>query len=313
MISREEIAEASARIGHRVRHTPVIETADFDLPAPVWLKLESLQYTGSFKLRGAFNAMLAARKKLSTGVVTASNGNHGAAVAYAAAALGTPARVFVPTFAIATRVDQLRGLGATVDLMPTLAEARAAARAYQHESGAVYIDPDDQIETVAGHGTVGMEIEEQMPRPDTVLVPVGGGGLIGGIAAWFAGGVRMVAVESDGTATLATALKDGPDAEITPAGIAASALGASRVSRLAYEICKRYVDRSVIVSDAAIVKAQRRLWDRLRLVAEPGGVAALAALTSGAYLPDPSERIMVVICGANADPNWFLAESDTSH
>ncbi len=308
MITATDIKTAHDRIRAYVRTTPVVE---IDGPAlglghPVSLKLEHMQHTGSFKPRGAFNALLSGSLP-DAGVVAASGGNHGAAIAYAAGVLGVPAKIFLPEFTVPVKVDRIRGYGATVEIVGTeFTQTLAAVQDYANNTGAITVHAYDQSETVAGQGSLGVEIEQQLPDLDVLLISVGGGGLIGGITAWFDGRVRIVAVESEGTATLATALQNGPDAEITATGIAASALGAPTIGAICYDLAKRLVHQSVTVSDAAIVEAQRRLWAAARIVAEPGGVTALAALTAGAYQPDPGEKVGVLICGANAEPDWFI-------
>lgn len=307
MIARSDIESAYERVQSYLRRTPVlkVEGEALGISSPIVLKLEQLQHTGSFKPRGAFNALLA-KDIPPAGVVAASGGNHGAAIAYAAGVLGVPARIFVPEFAGQVKIERIRGFGAEVVVTGgRFAETFQASRDYEAQSGAVLVHPFDEFETVAGQGTLGLEIEQQMPELDVLLVSVGGGGLIGGIAAWYGNRIKIVAVESEGTATLATALANGPDAEITPSGIAASALGAPRIGAIAYEIMRDRVEQAILVSDLDIVDAQRRLWSAARLVGEPGGVTALAALTSGAYRPAAGERVAVLICGGNADPGWF--------
>jgi threonine dehydratase len=305
MISRTDIEQANARIKGHVRRTPVIEADGFGTPDPLLLKLEYMQYTGSFKPRGAFNAMLSAPAIPEVGVVAVSGGNHGAAVGYVATALGAASRIFAPSYSSAVKIGRMRGFGATVETLPTVAEAFAAADAYHKEKGALYLHPYDQVEIVTGQGTVGLELEEDAPDIDTVVVSVGGGGLVGGIAAWYGGKVRVVAVESEGTPTMATAFREGVDARTVPSGIAADALGGPYVGKAAFEIAKQYFEPPILVPDEAIFAAQRLLWDNLRIVLEPGGVTALSALTSGAYQPKRGERVAVVLCGANADPAWF--------
>jgi threonine dehydratase len=310
MITAADIETAYSRIRPFIRETPTIEIdgGAFDLASPIWLKLETLQHTGSFKPRGAFNALLS-RPPNSAGVVAVSGGNHGAAVAYGATRFGLPARVFVPSFVPSYKIDRMRSFGASVVVIETLDGAFAAADDHSKRTGATFVHPYDQVEVIQGQGTIGLELERQVPGIDTVLVSVGGGGLIGGVASWFAGRVRVVAVESQGTATLATALRDGPDAEIVPTGIAASALGAARIGKIGYAVAKRFVDLTVTVSDLDIVATQRLMWNSTRLFAEPGGAAALAALTSRGYHPKDGERVAVLLSGGNADPSWFSADA----
>jgi len=304
---RGAIRNAWSRIGPHVRQTPVILPADKHLgpEEALWLKLEHLQHTGSFKARGAFNAILGAARRPES-VVAVSGGNHGAAVAFAAARIGIPAIVFAPKLAGEVKIARMRSFGAQVEIREDIGIAFADAEEMCRTTGALFVHPFDQPATIEGQGTIGMEFEEQLPGLDTLLVAVGGGGLIGGIAAWYQGKVRIVAVETAGTATLATSLKDGPHARIVPSGIAASALGAQHIGTIAFDLCRRYVHDALVVSDQDLVEAQRRLWSSLRIVGEPGGVTALAALTSGAYVPAAGERVGVLICGANADPGWFL-------
>lgn len=307
MITPADIEVAHARIANHVRRTPMLslEAAALGIDAPVGLKLEHLQHTGSFKIRGAFNALMQADVP-PAGVAAASGGNHGAAVAHVARALGHPARIFLPTLASDVKIRRIRDLGAEVEVVgDVFTETLAALDRWKEASGAITVHPYDQAETLAGQGTLGREIEQQAPDLDTLLISVGGGGLIAGIAAWYGDRIRIVAVESESTATLATALRDGPDVAIAPGGIAASALGAATIGAMPYAILRDRVRDAVLVSDEDIVEAQRRLWDAARLIGEPGGVTALAALTSGAYKPSEGERVGVLICGGNAEPDWF--------
>jgi threonine dehydratase len=304
VIGRDDIASAHLRIRGHVRRTPVLaaDGASLGLGHDLTLKLELLQHTGSFKPRGAFNNLLS-REVPAAGVAAASGGNHGAAVGYAAASLGIPARIFVPAIAGATKIALVRGTGADLEVVEGLyAEAYARSEAWRREHGAMSIHAYDAPETLAGQGTLALELEEQAPDLDILLVAVGGGGLIGGVAAWYGSRVRIVAVEPEQAATLATALHDGPEAEIRPAGVAANSLGASRIGRLCYDIARATGIEPVTVPDAAITEAQRRLWSAARILAEPGGATALAALTSGAFVPPPGARIGVVVCGGNIDP-----------
>ncbi len=307
MPTPDEIAGAHARIAPHIRNTPVLGLEEGALcAAPVTLKLELFQHAGSFKARGAFNAILS-EPVPEAGVVAVSGGNHGAAVAFAARAAGARATVFAPDFASPTKIARMRGFGAEVilggDDFTALTEAFTdfAAR-----TGARPIHPFDDPRVLAGQGTLGREIETQAPDLDALLVSVGGGGLIGGVASWFEGRIEIVAVESEGTATLAAALAEGPEARITPRGVAADSLGAPRIGARAYDVLSRFPATSVVVPDAEIVAAQRRLWEVARIVAEPGAATAVAALTSGAWRPGPGARVGVLICGGNADPRWFL-------
>jgi threonine dehydratase len=300
-IDRAAIAETHAVIRPHVRVTPVLTLSGEDLglaPFPLTLKLELMQHAGSFKARGAF-ANLLRRPVPPAGVVAASGGNHGAAVAYAARRLGVRARIFVPTVSSPAKIARIRGYGA--DLVvggERYADALAASEAWQRESGALAVHAYDQEETLLGQGTLALELEEQAAL-DTLLVAVGGGGLIGGIAAWYAGGVRVVGVEPEAAPTLAEALKAGRPVDAPAGGLAADSLAPRRVGALMFPIAQAHVARVVLVSDDAIRAAQRRLWEAARVVAEPGGAAALAALVSGAYVPAPGERVGVVVSGGN--------------
>ena len=304
MVTRQDISNAAARVAEHVRETPVIrlERGAFGCDADITLKLESLQHTGAFKPRGAFNRMLSHRVP-AAGVIASSGGNHGVAVAYAARSLGHRAEIFVPTIASPVKIQRLREYGAEVTVTGhVFADALDASNARLAETGALEIHPYDQPEVVAGQGTVARELERQADELDTVMVAVGGGGLIGGVATWYRDRVRIVGVETAGTATLARALEAGEPVDVEVSGIAADALGAKRVGEVTFPIARRYVDRVVLVEDDAIAPAQRALWDSVRLVVEPGAAAALAALMQGAYGPHRGERIGVVICGGNTDP-----------
>jgi threonine dehydratase len=301
-IDRAAIETTYAVIRPHVRVTPILELtgADAGLAAfPLTLKLELLQHSGSFKARGAF-ANLLLRAVPASGVVAASGGNHGAAVAYAAMRLGVPARIFVPTVSSPAKIARIRGYGA--DLVvggERYADALAASRAYVAESGALPVHAFDQAETLLGQGTLGLELAGQAPALDTLLVAVGGGGLIGGIAAWYAGRVKVIGVEPQAAPTLFEALKAGAPVDAPAGGVAADSLAPARVGELMFPIARAHVARVVLVSDDAIRAAQRQLWDSVRIVAEPGGSAAFAALVSGAYVPHPGERVGVVVSGGN--------------
>jgi threonine dehydratase len=301
-ITREAIARVEPLIRPYVRRTPTIavEGADFGLTAaPIQLKLECLQHTGTFKARGAFTNLIT-RTVPQAGVVAASGGNHGVAVAYAAMKRGVHATIFVPKVSSPAKIELIRRYGA--ELVVTgerYADALAASEVFVRERGAMPIHAFDQVETLLGQGTVGLEIEADTPKIDTLLVAVGGGGLIGGIAAWFASRIRIIAVEPEGAPTLHLALKAGQPVDAPAEGIAADSLAPKQVGPLMFPIAQRHVHRSVLVSDDAIRAAQRALWDHVRVVAEPGGAAAFAALLSGAYQPSPDERVAVLVCGAN--------------
>ncbi|MGG5810250.1 threonine/serine dehydratase [Falsiroseomonas sp. CW058] len=302
---RTEIEAAAARIAPHVRRTPVMRMAgdDLGLPVPLVLKLELLQVTGSFKPRGAFNRMLSAPVP-AAGVATASGGNHGAAVAYAARRLGHRAEVFCPVATPAAKTARIEGYGAVLHRVgAAYDEARVASEARAAETGAMIVHAYDQAEVLAGQGTVGLELEQDAPEATHVLVATGGGGLIGGIAAWYAGrGAQVVSVEPEGCPTLATALREGRPVPCPVGGVAADSLGARQVGALMFAVAKDHVAQAVLVPDEAIRDAQRRLWGALRLVAEAGGATALAALTSGAWTPPAGARVAVVVCGSNTDP-----------
>ena len=309
-IDREAIDATYQVIRPYTRVTPVVEVsgADFGLsPFPLTLKLEQLQHAGSFKARGAF-ANLLMRVVPDVGVVAASGGNHGAAVAYAAMRLGVRAKIFVPTVSSPAKVQRIRDCGADLVVMgDRYADALLASEAWAAESGALAVHAFDQVETLLGQGTIALELAAQAPALDTVLIPVGGGGLIGGIAAWYAGTVKVGAVEPDGAPTLTAALRAGRPVDAPTGSIAADSLAPRRVGALMFPIAQAYIQRVVLVSDAAIRHAQDALWDSIRVVAEPGGAAALAALLTGGYTPAPGERMGVVISGGNTTAVDFVA------
>jgi threonine dehydratase len=299
-VTRDEIEAAHARIAPHVRRTPLLEADG------VSLKLEFLQHTGSFKARGAFNNLLS-RTAPAAGVAAASGGNHGAAVAYAAAKLGLAAHVFVPEIAAPLKIEKIRGYGAEVHVEgATYFDALALCEAHIAETGALGLHAYDAPETVAGQGTVGLEWEQELaalglPELDAVLVAVGGGGLISGIAAWFAGRTKVIGVEPEGSRALHAALEAGRPVDVEVRSVAADSLGARSVGALNFEICRTAVERVALVGDDAIRAAQRTLWREFNIVAEPGGAAAYAALLSGVYRPEKGERVGVLLCGANAD------------
>ncbi len=304
-ISRERIATAYQSIRRYIRETPVIETdgADFGLDScRVSFKLESLQHSGSFKARGAF-ANLLTRRLPRAGVVAASGGNHGVAVAYAAMKLGVGARIFVPGVTSPAKIERIRSYGGDLVVGGELySDALAASESWVTQSGALPIHAFDQEETLLGQGTVGLELEKQVPDLDTLLVAVGGGGLIGGIAAWYSGRVRIIGVEPETAPTLSRALEAGKPVDAEAGGIAADSLAPRRVGELMFPIAKKYVSGVALVTDNEILQAQESLWDVLRIVAEPGGAAAFAALFFGRYRPEPQERVGVLVCGANTAP-----------
>lgn len=301
-VDRATIRANYPRIAPYIRRTPVMSVAgsDFGLPiGQLQLKLELLQHSGSFKPRGAFTSLLT-RDVPAAGVVAASGGNHGAAVAYAAMVRKVPAKIFVPSIAAPMKIAKIKSYGA--DLVvggDSYADALAASEAWLKQSGALAIHAYDQPETLIGQGSVGLELEEQAPEIDTLLVAVGGGGLIGGIAAWYEGRVKVVAVEPEAAPTLHMALKAGQPVEAPAGGIAADSLAPKMIGSLMFPIAQQHVAQSVLVTDDAIRDAQKTLWEKLRLVAEPGGATAFAALLSKRYLPKPDEKVAVLVCGSN--------------
>lgn len=302
--TRADIERAADRVAAYVRETPVLdlEAGAFGVPGRLALKLELVQHSGSFKARGAFNLLLA-RDLPAAGVVAASGGNFGLAIAYAARALGHPATIFVPEVTVAAKRDKLSALGARVVVTGDVyADALTASLAEVEATGALFAHAYDQPEVVAGGGVCARELAAQRPDLDTVLVAVGGGGLIGGYACWYGGDVRLVAVEPEQAPTLARALAAGAPVEVGVSGVAADSLGASRIGELGFAAAQRWVDRAVLVADDDIRRAQWLLWDQARVLCEPGSAAPLAALLSGAYVPTPDERVCLLICGGNLDP-----------
>ena len=293
---------AHARIAPHIRRTPVLEAdgADFGLDGVrLVFKLEFLQHAGSFKTRGAFNSLLT-RPIPEAGVVAASGGNHGAAVAYAAMKRGVRATIFVPTVASRAKVEQIRGYGARLEIGgDRYDDALKASERYIQRSGALPIHAYDQWETLQGQATVGLEYEEQAPDLDALLVAVGGGGLIGGIAAWYAGRIPVIGVEPEAAPTLTRALEAGRPVDAPAGGIAADSLAPRQVGQLMFPLARRHVARTALVSDEAIASSQRALWKTVRIVAEPGGAAAMAALLSQAFRPARGQTVGVLLCGAN--------------
>ncbi|WBB79656.1 serine/threonine dehydratase [Micromonospora sp. WMMD882] len=326
-VTRADVDDAVARTTGQVRRTPVLAaepwpTVDHppqhgdaddrrrrteDADGPLWLKLEMTQHTGSFKARGAVNRLRSAAESgelTDAGVVAASGGNAGAAVAWAAARLGVPAEIYVPTTSAAAKVRRLHALGATVTQVGReYAEAYQAATGRAAQTGAVLCHAYDQPAMVAGAGTLGVELWAQTGGVDTVLVAVGGGGLVAGVAAALDGLARVVGVEPVGAPTLHAALAAGRPTDVPVSGLAADSLGARRVGRIAFDVAVRCDVGSLLVGDDDLVAARQWLWDRYRLVVEHGAAAAMAALTAGAYRPTPGERVAVVLCGANTDPS----------
>ncbi|HEY2671972.1 MAG TPA: threonine/serine dehydratase [Rugosimonospora sp.] len=307
MINLEDVEAAARRIDARVRRTPVVrvEGGAFGFAYPTWLKLEYLQHTGSFKARGAMNRLLAAAETggLGDGVVAASGGNAGLAVAYAAGTLGVPAEVYVPLTAPQVKVRKLKALGAEVrQVGAEYAEANAAAVERAAQTGALFCHAYDQPEICAGQGTLALEMLDQVDRLDTVILAVGGGGLLAGVAAALRGRARVVGVEPETIPTLHAALAAGHPVDVDVSGIAADSLGARRLGDIAYRVAVDTGVRSVLVADQDLVEARRLLWEQCRIAVEHGTAAALAALVTGAYRPEPGERVGVLVCGANTDP-----------
>ncbi len=300
---QEQIEAAGQRVAGHVRQTPVL-TLEVPGVGPVELKMEQMQHSGSFKARGAFNALLSGPVPAS-GVVAASGGNHGAAVAFAAARLGLPATIYVPQIAGPAKIALIRSQGADCVVVPGFyADAAALAAAHAARTGAMQVHPYDAPATVAGQGSLMREWESQGLAADTVLIAVGGGGLIAGALAWLGGRRKVVAVEPELAPTLNRALQEGPQAKVEVGGIAANALGASQIGAICYGLAKGSVT-SVLVDEAAITAAQQLLWGSLRQLVEPAGAVALAALTSGRYRPAKGERVAVLVCGANIAPDPF--------
>jgi threonine dehydratase len=301
-VDRPRIAATEPVIRPHIRRTPIVELdgAAVDLPdARLLLKLELLQHSGSFKARGAF-ANLLLRSIPPAGVVAASGGNHGAAVAYAARELGVPATIFTPSIASAAKVERIRNYGASLRIGgEDYGDALAASEEWAAGSGALQVHAFDQEETLAGQGTVGLELQQQAPDLDTILLPVGGGGLLGGTAAWYGGAVRLIGVEPEAAPTLTRALEAGRPVDAEAGGIAADSLAPRRVGEKPFVLAQRWVEQVVLVSEQDIRAAQERLWSLLRIVAEPGGAATFAALASGRYRPDPGSRLAIVVSGGN--------------
>ena len=306
-ITAERVAATERIIRPYVRKTPILEVSgsEFGLPCDRLLfKLELCQFAGCFKVRGAFSNLLS-RTIPPAGVVAASGGNHGFAVAFAARQLGMPAAIFVPTVASPIKIANIRSCGAKLVIEgDRYADALAASRSWSAKSGALELHAYDSVETLLGQGTLGLELHQQAPELDTLLVAVGGGGLIGGVAAYYSeliaqGRVRVIGVEPELAPTLTYALRSGHPIDSPAGGIAADSLAPKRVGELMFPIARSFVERSVLVSDEAIRSAQRALWAVLRVIAEPGGAAALAALLEGAYRPTRGERVAVLLCGAN--------------
>jgi len=311
-IDRQQISATEKIIRRHIRRTPIIEAdgSDFGLDSfQLIFKLELLQHSGSFKARGAF-ANLLLRKIPRAGVVAASGGNHGVAVAYAAIRLGVPAKIFVPRVASPEKIERIRGYGAELVVAgERYADSLTASERWAAESGALTVHAYDQHETLLGQGSVGLELEQQSPELDSLLVAVGGGGLIGGVASWYADRIKIVGVEPEAAPTLHNALQAGHPVDSPAGGIAADSLAPKQVGALMFPIAQKFVSDVTLVTDEAIQQAQRALWRVLRIVAEPGGAAAFAALLLGRYKPQPGERVGVLVCGGNTAAVDFVRDT----
>ena len=303
MISKDDIKAASQRVAGHVQVTPTMRCAGFGLDYPVEMKLEHMQHTGSFKARGAFNTLLSLPVP-EAGLVAASGGNHGAAAAYAAHALGHKARIYVPEIAGPAKIALIKSTGADLEVVPGVyANALKLAHAYEVETGAMQVHAYDAPATVAGQGTCFAEWEAQGLEADTILIAVGGGGLIAGALGWFGGDKKNVAVEPETSCALHSALANGAPVDVEVSGIAANALGATRIGQICFDMASAHDLQTVTVSDDAIAQAQTALWQERRLLVEPAGATALAALMSGAYRPAPGEKVAVLLCGGNIAPD----------
>jgi threonine dehydratase len=309
VVTADDVEEAAHRIAGFVRETPVMvmEAGAFGVPGAITLKLELLQHAGSFKPRGAFNRVLSAEVP-AAGVIAASGGNHGVAVAHVARSLGHRAEIFVPSVSAPAKVARIRALGAEVTVGGAVYEdAQAVATARAANTGALLVHPYNHPMVVAGQGTMARELERQAPDTDTVLVAVGGGGLIAGVAAWFGYRVKIVSVEPAAIPAMYEARRAGHPVVVAVSGLAADSLGAPAIGAVPFATADGFIDDAVLVGDTEIRAAQRALWESAGLMAEPGGATALAALRSGAYRPEPGERVMVVVCGSNVDPQTVTA------
>lgn len=301
-----------ARIRSHVRQTPVLEleAGQLGVDHPLTLKLELLQHAGSFKPRGAFNRILAATEAGEigpAGLIAASGGNHGAAVAYAGRQLGIPVEIFMPATSPAIKRERIASFGAAVNVIDGYYDdAQQAARERQERTGALAVHPFEHVDVIAGQATMSVELDDQVGAYDTLLVATGGGGFIAGQAAWSERRRRIVSVEPSSSACLHAALAHGEPVAVDVGGVAADSLGSNQLGAVAWTIVRRYVEQTALVSDDDIRASQRALWDELRLVVEPGGATALAALRSGAYVPEPGERVVVAVCGSNCDPSTVM-------
>ncbi|TMJ35045.1 MAG: threonine/serine dehydratase [Alphaproteobacteria bacterium] len=304
-ITRSAIEATAHKIAPYVRRTPVMDVVLPGMMRPVALKLELFQHTGSFKARGAFSTVIG-RDLPKVGIAAASGGNHGAAAAYAAHVAAVPAHIFVPAIAAPAKVAKIKSYGAIIDQDgATYYDALEKCTRFIAETGALSVHAYDAVPTLLGQGTLGREIQSQLPDIDTLLVAVGGGGLIGGIAGWYRGDVRIVGVEPLTCNVLHASLAAGKRVTVTPSGIAADSLGASFAGELMFPLAQKFIERVTLVADEEIRIAQRWLWDHARIITEPGGATAFTALLSGAYRPQKDERVCVVLCGSNTDPLTF--------
>lgn len=300
---KTEISAATGRVDGHIVKTPVMRVNGFGLPYGIEMKLEQLQHTGSFKARGAFNTLLS-QKVPKAGLVAASGGNHGAAVAYAAHSLGHKAHIFVPEMAGPSKIGLIQGIGADLTVVPgEYVNALEQARTFELESGAMQIHAYDAVPTVAGQGSLMQEWEDQGLEADTILIAVGGGGLIAGAMAWLQKARKVVAVEPETSCALYAALAAGKPVDVDVSGVAANALGARRVGQICYDLASGQNTQAVLVTDDAITNAQQALWREMRQLVEPAGATALAALMSGAYQPEPGEKVAVLVCGGNIAPD----------
>ena len=303
-LTRERIQATERIIRPHIRRTPILEDdgADFGLESiKITFKLELFQHAGSFKARGAFTNLLT-REVPAAGVVAASGGNHGVAVAFAAMKLGKPATIFVPSVASKTKLDRIRQYGAELVIEgDRYADSLEASEAWTAKSGALPIHAYEGDATLLGQGTLGLELEEQAPELDTLLVAVGGGGLIGGVAAWYQNRTKIISVEPEEAPTLQRALSAGHPIDSPAGGIAADSLAPRQVGQQMFPIAQKFVHGALLVSDEEIINAQKRLWETTRIIAEPGGATAFAGLLSGRYKAEPGQRVGVIVCGGNTD------------
>lgn len=300
---RADITAAAERIAGHIIQTPTFDSAAFGTPRPVSLKAEHTQHTGSFKARGAFNTLIS-KEVPEAGVVAASGGNHGAAVAYAARQLGYPAKIFVPEIAGPSKIALIERTGADLTVVPgQYADAMAMAERYEAEKGAMQVHAYDATPTVSGQGTMMREWEIQAQGLDTVLIAVGGGGLIAGALAWLQGSKKVVAVEPETSKALNAALEAGAPVDVPVSGVAANALGARKIGQICFDLSVQHQVHSITVPDPAIITAQEQAWQAHRMLLEPAGATALAALLHGAYVPGPDERVGVLLCGGNIAPD----------